>query len=147
MNISKETSSGFQTPRMYRGVILKTTTLKPTPEQLRDFFKSDIFQMEHLEGNNYEKAIEEFYRRFYGDSSVNEPLPHPRKWQTAYVRKYSVKAFLRTKDGTIHHVIFKQGIEANQILNFDGTTWQGDPNSLDVWQEYYETDRSLELTN
>jgi hypothetical protein len=121
--------------------------LKPTPEQLRDFFKSDIFQVDHLCGDTYEKAIEEFYQRFYTDSVISDPLPNPRKWQTAYVRKYSVKVFLRTKDGNIHHVIFKQGVEANQILNFDGSTWKGDPNSLDVWQEYYESDRSLELVS
>jgi hypothetical protein len=121
--------------------------MRPTPDQLRDFFNSEVFHTDHLIEPNYDRAIQEFYLRFYPESDFAKPLPDPRKWQTAYVRKYSVKAFLRTKDGNIHHVIFKQTSGANQILNFDGTPWDGDHNTLDVWQEYYESDQSFELRN
>ena len=38
--------------------------LTPTPDQLRDFFKSDIFQVEKVFEENYELAIDEFYKRF-----------------------------------------------------------------------------------
>ena len=41
--------------------------LKPTPDQLRDFFQSHIFQTESGANENYESAIEEFYRKFDED--------------------------------------------------------------------------------
>lgn len=119
--------------------------MKPTSEQLRDFFKSEVFQADLQSDDNCELAIQEFYNRFYSNASIVEPIPNPRKWQTTHVRKYAVKSFLRTKDGAIHQVIFKQGLEANQITNFDGSAWEGDHNLLDVWQEYYESDHNFEL--
>ncbi|MCE7063793.1 hypothetical protein [Dyadobacter sp. CY326] len=120
--------------------------MKPTPDQLRDFFKSDIFQADQAPESNYERAIEEFYRRFYDAPAVAAPLPNPRKWQTTYVRKYAIKAFMRTKDGNIHHVIFNQELDKSQITNFDGSPWEGDPNLLDVWQEYYESDNNMAVS-
>ena len=46
---------------------------KPTPEQLREFFSSDVFNMEQaFENNNYDLAIAEFYRRF-DDENVFQP--------------------------------------------------------------------------
>ena len=53
---------------------------------------------------------------------------------------------MRTKDGNIHHVIFKQDLDNNLITNFDGSAWQGDPNLVDVWQEYYESDNNLAVS-
>ena len=36
----------------------------PTPDQLREFFRSDIFQAEKVFEENYDLAVEEFYKRF-----------------------------------------------------------------------------------
>lgn len=41
--------------------------LKPTPDQLREFFQSHVFKIERGAKENYESAIEEFYRKFYED--------------------------------------------------------------------------------
>lgn len=124
-------------------MLSRQPAMKPTPEQLRDFFKSNFFQADQTFEYNYDAAIANFYHRFHDETPVAEPMPNPRKWQTTYVRKYAVKAFMRTKDGNIHHVIFRQDLDNNQITNFDGSAWQGDPNLLDVWQEYYESDNNL----
>ena len=46
---------------------------KPTPDQLREFFSSDVFNMEQtFENNNYDLAIAEFYKRF-DDENVFQP--------------------------------------------------------------------------
>lgn len=119
--------------------------MKPTAEQLRDFFRSEIFREDQLLNGDYDLAIAEFYHRFYSAPVINDPTPDPRKWQTTHVRKYQVKAFLRTKDGQIHKVIFKKGPDSNLITDFDGAPWDGDHNLLDVWQEYYQSDHSSEL--
>lgn len=41
-----------------------TQGVLPTEEQLLDFFKSDIFQVDRMFEEDYELAIVEFYRRF-----------------------------------------------------------------------------------
>ena len=38
--------------------------LKPSPDQLREFFQSHVSQTESSANENYESAIEEFYRKF-----------------------------------------------------------------------------------
>lgn len=37
---------------------------RPDPEALRDFFRSHIFNADRTDVNAFEKAVEEFYRRF-----------------------------------------------------------------------------------
>jgi hypothetical protein len=39
----------------------------PTEEQLLEFFRSDIFQVERVFEEDYKHAISEFYRRFNDD--------------------------------------------------------------------------------